>query len=78
MEIAFAGHLMQTCRTTYLSKTLPYRHALLLGEGTGKFLVELLRFHPQIQITCVEQSVGMIKQIPVSYTHLTLPTIYSV
>ena len=62
MEKIFAGGLMQRCRTTHLSHTKNCRHALLVGEGTGKFLVELLRFNPQIQITCVEQCEGMIQQ----------------
>jgi ubiquinone/menaquinone biosynthesis C-methylase UbiE len=62
MEIFFAGGLMQRCRTTFLPHTINCRHALLVGEGTGKFLVELLRANPQIQITCVEQCEGMIQQ----------------
>jgi Methyltransferase domain len=62
MENIFAGGLMQRCRTTFLSRTKDCRRALLVGEGTGKFLVELLRFNPQIQITCVEHCTGMIEQ----------------
>jgi ubiquinone/menaquinone biosynthesis C-methylase UbiE len=62
MEKIFAGGLMQRCRTTFLSHTKNCRHALLVGEGAGQFLVELLRSNPRIQITCVEQSEGMIKQ----------------
>ncbi len=62
LENLFAGGLMQRCRTTFLSCTKNSRNALLVGEGTGRFLVELLHFNPQIQITCVEQSDGMIEQ----------------
>ena len=62
MEEIFAGGLMQRCRTTYLSRTKNCRRALLVGEGTGKFLVELLRTNPQIQITCIELCEGMIQQ----------------
>jgi len=62
MEIFFAGGLMQRCRTTFLPHTINCRHALLVGEGTGRFLVQLLRANPRIQITCVEQSESMIKQ----------------
>jgi len=62
MEKIFAGGLMQRCRTTFLPSTKNCRNALLAGEGTGKFLVELLRSNPRIQITCVEQCEGMIKQ----------------
>jgi trans-aconitate methyltransferase len=62
MEKLFAGGLMQRCRTTFLARTKNCRRALLVGEGTGKFLVELLRFNPQIQIICVEHCEGMIEQ----------------
>jgi ubiquinone/menaquinone biosynthesis C-methylase UbiE len=62
LENIFAGGLMQRCRTTFLARTKNCRRALLVGEGTGKFLVELLRCNPQIQITCVEHCAGMIKQ----------------
>ena len=62
MEKLFAGGLMQRCRTSFLSRTTNCRHALLVGEGTGRFLVELLRANPQILITCVEHCEGMIKQ----------------
>ena len=62
METIFAGGLMQRCRITYLAKAKNCQHALLVGEGTGKFLVALLRLNPQIRVTCVEQSQGMIHQ----------------
>ena len=63
MEKVFAGGLMQGGRTMFLSHTKNCRHALLVGEGTGNFLVELLRLNPRIQITCVEHCAGMIKQM---------------
>jgi ubiquinone/menaquinone biosynthesis C-methylase UbiE len=63
METLFAGGLMQRGRTTFLSRTRDCRHALLVGEGTGKFLAELLRANPQIQVTCLEHSRGMIEKM---------------
>ncbi len=63
LERIFAGGLMQRCRTTFLARTKHCRRALLAGEGTGKFLAELLRNNPQIEITCIEQCAGMIGQI---------------
>ncbi|MEI9865002.1 MAG: class I SAM-dependent methyltransferase [Limisphaerales bacterium] len=60
LETIFAGGLMQRCRTTFLARTKNCRHALLVGEGTGKFLTALLHANPQIQVTCVEQCAGMI------------------
>ena len=38
------------------------QHALLAGEGHGRFLEALLRANPQVHATCVEGSAGMIKQ----------------
>jgi len=61
MEVAFAGDLMQRCRTRFLSQTRQCRHGLLVGEGTGKFLARLLQMNPEIQVTCLEQSDGMIR-----------------
>jgi len=63
LEILFAGGLMQRCRITHLSRTQNCRRALLAGEGTGKFLVALLQANPEIQVVCVEQSAGMIRQM---------------
>ncbi len=62
LEKVFAGGLMQRCRTTFLAHTRHCRQALIAGEGTGKFLVELLRTNPEIQVVCIEQSPGMIEQ----------------
>lgn len=62
LEIVFAGGLMQRCRTTFLADTQNCRRALLAGEGTGKFLAELLRANPEILVTCIEHSTGMIAQ----------------
>jgi len=63
LEPMFAGGLMQRCRTTFLARTKHCRRALLAGEGTGKFLAELLRNNPGIEVVCVEQCAGMIEQM---------------
>ena len=62
MEALFAGRLMQQCRTAFLDEAAPCRRALLLGEGPGRFLAELLRTHSGIEVTCVERSPRMIEQ----------------
>ncbi len=64
MEAVLAGGLLQRCRTAHLNQVcaLPCRRALVLGEGPGRFLVELLRQLPDIEIDCVEQSPAMIRQ----------------
>lgn len=60
LERFLAGHQMQRCRVAHLPRLRPCRHALLLGEGPGRFLVALLGCQPAVQVTCVESSPGMI------------------
>ena len=62
MEQVYAGGLMQRCRVAFLPRVIYCRRALLAGEGTGKFLAELLRNHPDAEVVCVEQSTSMIQQ----------------
>ncbi len=62
MEKLFAGGLMQRCRTAFLPQTRGCRRALLVGEGTGLFLAELLRTNQEIQVVCLEHSSGMVAQ----------------
>ena len=62
MEFVSAGGLLQRCRTSFLDEVADCQRALLLGEGPGRFLVELLRKHPQVEVTCVESSARMIQE----------------
>ena len=61
LEFLLAGGLLQRSRTAHLDAVRDVRQALLLGEGPGRFLEALLRAHPHITVTCVEQSRGMIR-----------------
>ena len=62
MEFVTAGGMLQRCRTAYIGEAQNCRRALLLGEGPGRFLMELLRVNPGLEVTCVERSSGMIKE----------------
>jgi ubiquinone/menaquinone biosynthesis C-methylase UbiE len=62
MEWVMAGGVLQRCRTSFLVEAKNSRRALLLGEGPGRFLVELLRANPRVEITCVERSPRMIEE----------------
>lgn len=67
MEAVLAGGLLQRCRTAQLSflaqgGALAGARALVLGEGPGRFLVELLHRFPDLEVVCVEQSPAMIRQ----------------
>ena len=62
MEAVLAGGILQRCRTAYLADVSHCQSALLLGEGPGRFLVELLRANPRVHVVCVEASARMIHE----------------
>ena len=62
MEWLTAGGVLQRCRTTFLVEAKNSRRALLLGEGPGRFLGELLQTNPRVEVTCVERSPRMIEE----------------
>ena len=62
MEWVTAGGVLQRCRTAFIAEASNSRRALLLGEGPGRFLGELLRTNPRVEVTCVERSPRMIAE----------------
>ena len=62
MECLLAGGKLQRCRTTFLDTLPPVRHALLLGEGNGRFLREFLRKQPAARVTCLDASPRMLTE----------------
>jgi SAM-dependent methyltransferase len=62
MEWVLAGSKLQRCRTMFLGRLPPINHALILGEGTGRFLAELLKVQHQAKVTCLDSSAGMLAQ----------------
>jgi len=60
MERVLAGSLLQQCRTAYLEEVRQARNALLLGEGPGRYLLELLRVNPHVRVTYLDSSAGMV------------------
>ncbi|HEX8489475.1 MAG TPA: class I SAM-dependent methyltransferase [Chthoniobacterales bacterium] len=58
--IAF-GNALQQCRVACLGGIQAPRHALIVGEGNGRFLCELLRAHPRVQVDCVDSSERMLQ-----------------
>lgn len=69
MEWLLAGGKLQRCRTAFLSALPRPRHALLLGEGNGRFLIELLRAHPGTRFTCVDASARMLQATQARLKH---------
>ena len=58
--IAF-GDALQCCRMACLGEIPSARRALIVGEGNGRFLCELLRAHPDVQVDCVDASERMLQ-----------------
>ncbi|MEY2510544.1 MAG: hypothetical protein QOE26_1307 [Verrucomicrobiota bacterium] len=57
--IAFSGDL-QRARVAFLDEIGTPRRALIVGEGNGRFLCELLRRHSIIEVDCVDASQRML------------------
>ena len=62
LEWVLAGRLLQRCRTAFLPQLQGCRRALLLGEGPGRFLRELVNACPDVEVTVLERSPGMIRE----------------
>ena len=58
--IAF-GDDLQRCRVACLREIDAPRRALMVGEGNGRFLGELLRMHPEVEIDCIDASQRMLQ-----------------
>lgn len=61
MEWLLAGGKLQRCRTAFIGDIPPPRRVLMLGEGNGRCLVELLRAFPEAHFTCVDESAEMLE-----------------
>ncbi|VTS04498.1 Methyltransferase type 12 OS=Granulicella tundricola (strain ATCC BAA-1859 / DSM 23138 / MP5ACTX9) GN=AciX9_0971 PE=4 SV=1: Methyltransf_18 [Tuwongella immobilis] len=54
------GSLLQRCRIEWLPTVSHARSALLVGDGDGRFLAELLRSNPEICVDSIDVSQGML------------------
>lgn len=60
--IAF-GNALQRARTRWLRDMAEPGRALILGEGDGRFICELLDVHPALEIDCVDASARMLNLV---------------
>lgn len=60
LERATFGGLLHRCRTAHLDRLRGCRRGLILGDGDGRFLADLLRADPTIQVDTVDISPGML------------------
>ena len=61
LEYAAFGRTLQRARTAHLSRVACARRALLIGDGDGRFLVELLRVAPTVTVVSVDASPEMVQ-----------------
>ncbi len=61
MEDLLAGQKLRRCRAAFLQSIPPPRHALIVGQGHGGFVAELLKAHPNARCTCVDSSLRMLE-----------------
>jgi ubiquinone/menaquinone biosynthesis C-methylase UbiE len=59
-RIAF-GDDLQHCRVACLGEIAAPRRALVVGEGNGRFLCELLRLHSGVEVDCLDASQRMLR-----------------
>jgi ubiquinone/menaquinone biosynthesis C-methylase UbiE len=58
--IAF-GNALQRARTCWINTLARPKRTLILGEGDGRFLCELVRAYPKIDVDCIDASEAMLQ-----------------
>ncbi len=61
LEYVTLGRALERCRTHYLPLLRDRRHALVLGDGDGRFLAQLLAYNRQLQADAVDTSATMLR-----------------
>jgi SAM-dependent methyltransferase len=61
LEYLTLGKALENCRNHYLPQLLDRRHALVLGDGDGRFLAQLLKQNPQLHVDAVDTSATMLQ-----------------
>jgi ubiquinone/menaquinone biosynthesis C-methylase UbiE len=61
LEYVSFGPWLELCRSAQLAHLTGARHALLLGDGDGRFLARLLAVHPTLTADVVDSSHSMLR-----------------
>jgi ubiquinone/menaquinone biosynthesis C-methylase UbiE len=61
LETITFGNALQRARTYWIDTIPRPRRTLILGEGDGRFLCELVRAYPKIDVDCVDASETMLQ-----------------
>lgn len=60
MEYLSFGPMLERCRFHFLQQCVHARHALILGDGDGRFTARLFAANPGVQVTVVDASAAML------------------
>jgi SAM-dependent methyltransferase len=60
LEYCTFGRLLERCRFAQLARLGEAKFALILGDGDGRFLAELVRINPKLQADVVDVSEAML------------------
>jgi SAM-dependent methyltransferase len=61
LEYATFGRALECCRFHFLPELTSARRALVLGDGDGRFLAQLLESNPQLEADAVDISSAMLR-----------------
>jgi SAM-dependent methyltransferase len=61
LEYLTLGRQLERCRLHYLPNLLQQKSALILGDGDGRFLAQLLAQNPHLQADAVDTSAAMLQ-----------------
>jgi SAM-dependent methyltransferase len=61
LETVTFGGLLHWCRTAHLDRLGDRTQALVLGDGNGRFLADLLRAHPALRADSIDASAEMVR-----------------
>lgn len=61
LEYVTLGRALERCRSYYLPQLCDRHHALVLGDGDGRFLAQLLAENPDLRADAVDMSAAMLR-----------------
>jgi ubiquinone/menaquinone biosynthesis C-methylase UbiE len=61
IETLAFGSQLQWCRTALLAEMVSVRRALVLGDGNGRFVAELLAANPSVLVDAIDISPAMVE-----------------
>src|SRR5258708_9827049 len=63
LEYLTLGRALERCRTHFLPRLRDRRHALVFGDGDGRFLARLLAYDAELRADAVDTSAAMLRQL---------------